>query len=261
MAYVELLRLRTALMWYGGIFVVAYIVFFLAVHAPGSNINEGGSGDRGQIPLGIIVAGLAWCPMVLATVLGLSLNRENDGVEMVWTKPIARERLALSYILVDLGAIVVAYLISIVFVLFALWTLAAMGHVHTIAFDESVLRSFALGLGIAFMWYALLQAATSWNSGRAGLVVGLSWAVFIFLTVLSQVPLGTYLHAAVVLLNYLNPLAYLSSIGSHSSVRPRFGMDVLSINGLTLGTRLFLVWAIGIVASAIAIAGWKRMEI
>jgi hypothetical protein len=258
MAYVELLRLRKALMWYGGVFVVSFIVFFLAIHAPGADVSSG-KGDQGAIPLGIIIAGLAWCPMVLGTVLGVSLNRENEGVEMVWTKPIARERLALSYILVDLGAIAVAYFISIAFVLLVLATLAAMGHVHSLTVDESVVRNFVLGMGISFMYYALLQAATSWNPGRAGLVVGLSWALFFFLIILSQVPLGPVLHSLAVLLNYLNPLAYLSSV--HSSGGMATDIQIRSINQLDYTTRLLLVWSIGIIAAAGAIFGWKRMEV
>jgi len=259
MAYVELLRLRTSLMWYAGVFAVSYIIFFLAIHAPGAQIS--GRGDQGAIPLGIIIAGLAWCPMVLGTVLGVSLNRESDGVEMVWTKPFARERLALSYILVDLGAIVIAYLIAIAFVLLVLATLATSGHLHSLTVDGSVVRNFALGMGISFMYYALLQAATSWNPGRAGLVVGLSWALFFFLVIVSHVPLGPALHSIVVLLNYLNPLAYLSSIASNSSSATMADVQIHTTNQLDYTTRLLLVWSIGIIAAAGAIFGWKRMEI
>jgi hypothetical protein len=261
MVYVELLRLRKSLMWYTGVFAVLYLIFLISIHAPGSDVQMGGlSQHNGSLPLGALLAGLAWCPMILATVFGISLNRENEGVEMVWTKPVARERLALGYILVDLGAIAVAYLIALAFVMLVLATLGLTGAVF---FDATVPRNFGLGLGIAFMWYGLLQAATSWNRGRAGMVVALSWGVFIVLAPLARIfPAGTWLHTLVVLLNYFNPMAYMSAISSHSAGATNFSsIEVRSLNDLSFEVRFILVWTIGLVASAIAIFGWKRMEI
>jgi hypothetical protein len=263
MVYVELLRLRKSLMWYTGVFAALYVIFLLSIHAPGATVHIGGDishDHNGSIPLGALLAGLAWCPMIFATVLGVSLNRENEGVEMVWTKPVARERLALGYILVDLGAIVVAYFIALAFVMLVLATLGLTG---LVVVDASAARNFGLGLGIAFMWYGLLQAATAWNRGRAGLVVGLSWAVFIVLAPLARIiPAGTWLHTAVVLINYVNPMAYMSAISSHSAGATNFsGIEVRSLNDLSFELRFALVWTIGVVASVIAIFSWKRMEV
>jgi hypothetical protein len=261
MVYVELLRLRKSLMWYTGVFAALYIIFLLSIHAPGATVHMGNASQHsGSIPLGALLAGLAWCPMILATVLGCSLNRENEGIEMVWTKPVARERLALGYILVDLGAIAVAYLIAFAFVMLVL---ATLGYAGAVFFDASAARNFGLGMGIAFMWYGLLQAATAWNRGRAGLIVGLSWAVFILLAPLARiVPAGTWLHTLLVLLNYLNPMAYMSSVTAHPTAVTNFsGVEVRSLNDLSFELRFILVWTIGLVASAIAIVSWKRMEV
>src|SRR4029077_2513671 len=106
MAYVEMLRLRKALAIYAIVVVAVFLLILIPSHWPGAVVH----GDTAvSIPLSVLLPIVGFCAIIFATTISTSLNRENDGVEMVWTKPVSRERLALTYIAFDLAAIVLAY--------------------------------------------------------------------------------------------------------------------------------------------------------
>jgi len=186
------------------------------------------------------------------------LNKENDGVEMVWTKPVARERLAAAYIAADLVAIAASYVIALAL---ALLLIASLGQLGAIQPDEKWIQTLLLTFGIAFMWYGMLQALTSWQIGRGGISIGLSWALFSF--VLPAVIILTMrtpgLHEIVLALSLLNPLAYLSSSSSHIHIGISAGGQTYVPNDVWV--RISMTWGLGVLGSLIAITGWKRLEV
>jgi hypothetical protein len=117
----------------------------------------------------------------------------------------------------------------------------------------------ALGLGVSFMWFALVQAVSAGVRGRGGIVIGISWAYFTILVGLSHAGfLPTAAHEIVMLLNILNPLAYMNSLTSHG--------DTLSasvpntIFALDPWQSAAIVWTLGVAACAVATFNWKRLE-
>jgi ribose/xylose/arabinose/galactoside ABC-type transport system permease subunit len=255
MTYVQLLRLRKQFMVYSWIVALIFLLILIPTHWPGAVVH---GDDPGRVPLSVLLAVVGFCAIIFATTLGSSLNKENDGVEMVWTKPVTRERLAASYIALDLVAIVASY--ALAFVL-ALLVIASFGLLHIIQVDGKWLPVLVLTLGVAFMWYGLLQAMTSWQVGRGGMIIGLSWAAAAFvLPALIALTMGNPgLHQVALALNLLNPLAYLSSGSAHVHVG-------ISAPGPTLipqdpWVRAAMTWSFGIVGSLVAIAAWKRLEV
>jgi hypothetical protein len=255
MYYVELLRLQRAFMIYGGVVLAVFLLILIPSHWPGAVVNKG---DSGLIPLSALVTIVGFCAIIFATTIGTTLNRENDGVEMVWTKPVARERLALAYIALDLAAIVVAFFLALVL---AVLIFASFGLVKIIQPDDKWIPFLLLTFGIAFMWYGLLQGLTSWHVRRGGIVVGLSWALAAFvlpgLTALTMHSPG--LHEVVMALNLLNPLAYLSSSSAHIHIGVSTGGPSLIPHDVWV--RAAMTWGFGVLGCLAAIVGWKRLEV
>jgi len=265
--YVQFLRLRKALTIYGIVVGSIFLFGLIVGHWPNARFDFGHGlhhalTETSSIPKSIPMSGVlflaAWCAIIFATVLSTSLNKENDGVEMVWTKPIARERLAVQYIGLDLSAILVAFACPAVLCIIAI---ASVGGLEYLRFDARTWQTLIIGLGTAFMWYGLVQALTSWQRGRGGMAVGLSWAaaflVLSFAEATHFVP-GP-LHQILLAADVLNPLAYFSSYslsgyGAHASpVLPQVfaGTEMRSI----------LTWSIGFLGCAGAVGGWKRLEV
>jgi len=176
MYYVQLLRLRKAFTWFAAIVGAIFLIVLAVLHYPHANVDV--SGVNGTIPLSVVFLGSSLFAIIFATVCGRSLNQENQRPEMVWTKPISRERLALLYMLCDLAAIAAAFVYALALILI---TLASVGGLTIIKADAAAPASVCLGLGVAMMWNGELQGLTSWQIGRGGLIVGLSWAVFAWL--------------------------------------------------------------------------------
>jgi hypothetical protein len=264
MVYVELLRLRSALYIYAG--VIAAVVLTIIV-----SLNWGVSTHRdqsdlhmnGTIGISALMALAVYASAVFATIIGTSLNKASDQAEVVFTKPISRERLAATFILADLGGIVASFVIATL--LFALVVLdvgfLVGAPLRLLRFDAATFRVIFLGLGIAFMWYGLLQAATSSYRGRGGLVVGLSWAFFVIFLGVAAAPLPPAIHAVIIAIDHLNPLAYLGSTSITTSGNTVSLGNSISIFHYDSWLRAAIAWGIGTAGCAVAILGWKRLEI
>ena len=162
------------------------------------------------VPLGVLFGIAGFVAIGFATILGTSLNKENTLGGFAFTKPISRERLALTYFAVDAGGIVAMFLYV---VLFEFIELAILGIGDRVVVDPNAFAVLAIGLGAAAMWYGLLQAVTSALRFPGGMFIGIGWGVFITLIPLSLfMGFGPVFHALVMALNYLNPLAYYSGL-------------------------------------------------
>jgi len=281
MAYVEFLRVRKSFYFFAGIIaamIAVLLVSLFASHGGSSNggfrlelgsaivIQKGADGRLHQVavnsmsglnvPLGALFGIAAYCAAVFATVISTSLNRERDGLDFPFTRPVSRQRMALSYFAVDLAAIFAAFAFAfVVLCLVPLATAGLLGHITTTPQAWWIL---ALGLGMSFMWYGTIQAVTAGMRIGGGLIAGGSWALFGVLLVLPGAQwLGPIVHGVVVALNYVNPLAYFNSIHENAAHE----MTVGSTLGLGIAARAGLVWIIGIGACAIALTSWKRIEV
>jgi hypothetical protein len=208
------------------------------------------------IPLGVLFGIAAYCAAIFATILSTSLNRERDGLDFPLTRPVSRERIALSYFGVDLLAIAAVFTFTLI--VLCLVPLATAGLLGRITVTPQSWWILVLGLGVSFMWYGLVQAVTARLRVGGGWIAGGSWALFSVLLLLPGATfLGPIVHFAVVVLNFINPLAYFHSVG----IGDDRDVTIHSLYGLGLAARSGIVWAIGVVACTIALQSWKRIEV
>ena len=274
MAFVEFLRVRNAFVIYAGITAAVILTLVLSLHgsppvivgdagphaAPGAlTVTAGGggpavSGKNLAIPLGVLLGIAGYCAMIFATAICTSLNYHNRLLGFIFTKPVSRVRIAATFIGVDAITIVVAFVFALFVVTFT--PLASAGLLRYVFVDREALALGLLGLGIAFMWYGLLQAATSWYKGGGGRICGLSWALFFVLIIVSHAPIGALGHGLVSALNYLNPLAYLTEFTVGDGGRT----SAVSLIPVAASWRALLVWLIALAGCAVAVFAWKRQE-
>lgn len=276
MEYVEFVRVRRAFVIYAAIAAVAMlsaagsIAFASLAHGHGLvtiTVGSDASSDQTtyqslrtiansmQVPLGLLLGIAGYCAVVFGTVLASSLNRQNAGAEFAFVKPLSRDALALRYVAIDIVGIVAAYAYALVVI--ELLPLAAVHALGRVRFDGQALWIGALGLGIAFMWYGILQAITATYKGRGGTIVGFSWGAFALMVGAPSLTfLGPAFGAIVYVLNLFNPIAYFSGLLSHNGAP-----TAVSILGLALEARVCIAWAIAWIAIAIAVTSWKRVEV
>jgi ABC-type transport system involved in multi-copper enzyme maturation permease subunit len=214
-------------------------------------------GQHITIPFALLCSVAAVIAGIYAFSASSSLSRYNGNLHFVFTKPISRERAALTTFGIDALAILAAYAIAIAFVLIPL---AAVGLLDRLSFDAHAPANVALGLGAGLMWYALLQAATAAVRGGSGLVIGLSWPFFVVLHALSNLTsemVPAFIVSVIYAVNRVNPFTYLAPLFDrlgdfHGSVEPL---------APTYAPSLATVWITALVCLAIAVVLRKRMEI
>jgi hypothetical protein len=252
MYYVELLTARNRLGWFSLAVVVIGMIAVTTVRLapqPDSDLPQI------AVPLNAILLGSSWFACVFATLVAGTLSRDYGQIPYIWTRPAPRQRIALEYMAVDIAAIVIAFaLLTGVSVA----TLNAIPRLHVVG-DASSLQVLLRGLAVPFMWYGLVEVATSWNGARARAMIGVSWAVFWVLAILDALNLPGILGKLFVVLNIFNPMAYLPQ--SHAQ-NVDFQVGVLGLTPLpfTFNEQTVLVYAIFVVSCIAAIYAWKRME-
>lgn len=269
MEYVEFLRVRRVITIFAlfvtviSLLVMASIVvawvrggfisFFITTHDMAHPTHHNLVMASSSFPLSTLLGIASYLAIVVATQLGSSLNKENDGLDYVFVKPVAREVIALRYMAMDIGGILAIFAFTFVAELAPI----ALSHdLDHIVFDARAFWFCGLGLGVAMMWYGVLQAVTASYPGKGGTIVGLSWAVFVVLAGLDFVSaLGPIVLGVVHVLNLVNPIAYFA--GSVSHIRT---YDADWVLGLPLEARACIVWTIAMLSLALAANSWKRVE-
>ncbi len=253
MIYVALLRARRTLIW--SAIVLAVIVAVVDVSFFTNHVSMQMDHDPGRLPDSAFIGAALAVALVIACITATSLNREAPTLPIAWTKPVARRRIALEYFAVDLATVVAVALLALVAALGIAVPIDALRHVvHDPKLAEVVGRS----LGIIFMWYAVVQAATAGLPGRGGIVAGLSWPVFGGLIGLAfwNVP---FLHWLVLALNVINPLAWMSS-----ESRAEHGVVVSTVSSLypflPYPAVVVAPWLLGALALYLATVLWSRRE-
>ncbi len=211
-----------------------------------------------NIGIGILFAISCIIGLVTATMLGGVLAKENDGhLELAWTKPVSRERLAIASIAVDMVTIVVSQL-----AMFALTLIVVLMFVRPHLYANA-LTPWVIGLAVLapLAWYACLTAFSASLKRGLGLVCGLGWLAALMIpsvagaTATSSSDIGRTIHSIFQPLAYIDPIAYISFHGSMESAGLQMHTVVGSIEFSTLMLLLLTV-----VYAALAVLQWRRVE-
>ena len=224
-------------------------------------VASGSSGSQAyrrvpaSIPINVLFLIGMFGGLVIASMLGCALSRENDGhLELAWTKPVSRMRYALGIIAYDCVAIIVAVAVT---------TGVAVGIVNlfTIPTFTFAAAHALTEIGIAFVgplaWYALFTVATA-SLRQIGGIVALIWIAGVFLPPLAgglAVPgmPGGALHPLVAAIAALDPIAYLSQSND--------GLVVIGVpGGVESLWRLVALAVLFVVYLAGAVLQWRRLE-
>jgi ABC-type transport system involved in multi-copper enzyme maturation permease subunit len=191
-------------------------------------------------------------------MLGGALAKENEShLEIAWTKPVSRDRLALATIAVDIAAIVASQLVMVGLIL-----LVMLMFVTPQLFVNSMTPAL---IGLALMgpiaWYACLTAFSASLKRGLGLVVGLGWLAALVVpgvaggSANSSVTVIQVIHAVFQAAAYVDPIAYLSFQGSLSNSGLTFHTYIGSIEWSAL---LLLLLTVAYVVAAVL--QWRRVE-
>jgi hypothetical protein len=244
--YVEMLRARRALTWYGAILFACVALGLALAFKDGPPRIQMSHESNPQIPVQFLIAGAAFGPLILAAFLAVGLDAEFKTVAITWTRPISRFAIALRYVAIDGGALLAAWVITLVAV-FA--TIFAIGIAKYLVIGPQAGIYALLVFGAAVMWYGLVVLITTLLPGRGGAIAGGSWGYALIVPGLAHIPFPPLLHQAVIALNYLNPMAYISAGSADKLIAGSYEQHVV------------VVWLIGLVALAIATQLWTKREV
>ena len=264
MWYIPFLRARRAFLIYAAILLAAIVVALLVRFWPGLTVHSG------HQPFSVRSFTIDGWPMlvfssaavvILATILGLNLAAENDGhLEVAWTKPASRERYALTLFAIDIGALVLAIVLT--FVSAIVVTDIFLGHQAISFFGAASHQTFsAVGIpqstdvgreafdSIAYMTfpiciYAWITALSASLKRNRGAIAGMFWPVMLGLTGIQVLPVPA-LHAVFKAINRIDPLTlYNHPAGVPNFTFVPYGGGMLSI----------------VVLLALALVQWRRLE-
>jgi hypothetical protein len=246
MYYIEVLRTWRVLLRYfivlAGLYLIAAGLYAIW---PWSHV---GSGDSGRTySAGGHAAIVAFVCLLFASISGLSLSRHLDHLDFALTKPRARATFVATVLGVDaLGLTVFFIATTIAFVAFHI----ALGEAHGVVFDAASAFGIALAFGSVLAWYAIVQAVSCARDAAGWALAGV-WVAAIGLLFLDAARLGPGLHALVVALNFINPVAYLSTIPFEATT---------GAAPLSLATHAITIYVVAGVAALVALIRWQRVE-
>jgi hypothetical protein len=246
--YVELLRARRALIWYGAILFSCVALGLALAFKDGPPRIQMSHASNPMIPVQYLLAGAAFGPLILAAFLAVGLDAEYKTVAITWTRPISRLAIALRYVAVDGGALLAAWLLTLAAVFI---TVFAIGIGKYVSFGHDVAGAVLLVFGAAVMCYGLVVFVTTLLPGRGSAIAGGSWGYALIVPGLASIPFPPLLHQAMVALNYLNPMAYIGNQGSGSH-------PLIAGSG---EQHAIATWLIGLAALAIATQIWTKREV
>src|SRR5579872_3696274 len=113
MSYIEMMWARKMFTWFAGISIVLGLISLAAtrsIHATAGHPHEH------VFTLSGIFSASGYVACIMATMLTATLNRDRDHLAYMWTRPIPRERIAFSYMIVDVATIVLAYAVIAVLI-------------------------------------------------------------------------------------------------------------------------------------------------
>ena len=242
MAYVEMLRARRVLVCFA---IILAVILVLVLLSGRHHVMI----DHNAIPLSAILGAASIGPMLVVAFLASGLNAEHATTAILWTRPLARAAIAWRYVAVDMGALVVAYALTLVA---ALAGMASLGVLSWVQADAHSLVTVPLALACPAMLYGWIQLISARLPGRAGAVAGGLWFAMLVLTPLLIAPFPPLLHDVIRGLDYLNPLIWLGSHGRE---------DGATLIALSTGWRALGAALIALVALVVSIQLWSTREV
>jgi hypothetical protein len=203
-----------------------------------------------KVPLSALLFLAGFGATILGSVFASSLCRERDHTPLAWTKPVSRVQFALAYMGVDIVGMIAAFFV--IFVLGEMLIIWALGLTGFISVDARAWTTLALICGIALAYYGMVRALTVGFPGRGGAITGSSWAIAYLLILFTALPLPSIFHTALVVINFVNPLAYLTQMGSNGEQSGAIPLPVTA--------KIICVWLLAVVSGAVAIFIYRRAE-
>lgn len=198
----------------------------------------------------------AFLALITATLLSCTLGKENDGhLEFTWTKPASREMYALTAIGVDIAAIVVSEIATVLVFMFLLALFPGPGTLTWLPTTTAVLLAALLA---PMAWYALLTMASASLKRGIGAVIGTAWPVAVSVPGLAMAyfgesAIGQGAHQFFRAINFFNPIGYLQIHGAGHN-------DVPALTVQHASTAVPILAMLTILYLALAIAQWRRVE-
>jgi hypothetical protein len=191
--------------------------------------------------------------LILVTLLAGPLAKENDGhLELAWTKPVSRERYAVTAVAIDAVTIVLAQVATAIVIVLAT---ASWGFPGLSAGPDA-----AMNVGLALLaplaMYACLTAASASLKRGPGTAIGIGWVVALVIPAVASmtanlhVPFWEALHGTFTVLSYADPVTYVWFQDAHSAVPAARS----AASALTAAALLAVVY------SAAAVLQWRRVE-
>ena len=191
--------------------------------------------------------------LLAATLLAGPLAKENNGhLELAWTKPVSRERYALSAVLVDVAAVVVAQVATTVTLLLA----ALFWDTPRLSFEPLDVGRVAFSLMGPIAWYACLTAFSASLKRGPGAVLGIGWVAAVAcpaiaaMTHEASTPVGRSVYAVFNAVSYVDPIMFTWFRLSDVMLDPTRAI-VMALVALTTLAILYL---------ALAVVQWRRVE-
>ena len=252
MYYVEVLYARSRLLWFTAIALVVAAIFVYFVTFPPPHAHIVNNGQDVQINF-VLAFGSFWAA-IMASILGATLNRDGSHLPYMWTKPIARERIALSYMVIDVLTIVASFVVVVGICAIVL----AIPPLNHIKHDEMTGLVIARSLAAPLMLYGMIEVTTSWLPTRLSAAGGLIWPIGLGIEFLASINLPLPLSKIFFAINIFNPIAYLSSVHGHGSQSAQVASDSpLPFDFVGQTELAFCIFAL---SCALAIYNWKRMQ-
>lgn len=209
---------------------------------------------------GLLFAVATVVALIVATILGAPFARENDGhLEIALTKPVGRERLALSIIGVDLVGILAAWVLAVA-ALVAGHLLFELPHY---VLEPDALPELAVCLAGCAAWYGILTAATASLRRGYWVVLAFSWLVASIVATLGKAQLGSSqigqaIHLIVTPFARIDPITYLR-LGPAIDVETSAGAAMQTAIQ-SFGHNLTMLVILAVVYLALAVLQWRRVE-
>jgi hypothetical protein len=209
----------------------------------------------GPLDIGLLFSIVAIVGVIVATVLAAPLARENERLEVAWTKPIGRTLYALQLYGVGLVGIAASLVMSVIAAI-AIFSLFEWPHL-TLTADGGwhIALSFAAGAA----WYGMYAAITSWMKRGVGAALGIAWPVALITPGLALAPIqvnaiGNAFHWVFQAIASIDPLAYLhlGTVGDH-------GREI-GLAALDPALKLAILVALAVVYAVAGLIEWQRVE-
>jgi len=251
MYYMEFLFVRKVLYWLGGLLVAAIAIVSWALASSGHALSPH---PHAAVPLSALMAGATFVAAIIAMIFGCALARQNNGhLPLVWTRPVSRERFALSITLVHLVGIATAFAMTLaaIFAVFAIFGwLDAITATGDVPVNSSTITHMVL---FPLSWYGLVLAITASMRSGAGFMPFGAWILGSLLVGLDASHLFSGASGIVInVLDHVNPLYYFSGHFDDSGRNQSMVSNV--------GTAIAGLAGIAVVGYAAALAQWRRLE-